>query len=165
MCCLSLISIIHNWAFFLAMNVMAHIMTRWMRGYPRSNKIQHHVARLTGSAHHHMGLTVLKDLSDWPSTAYILSVHQSASPSCQHPRGSPTVYYGPKLKFGFCRFPKTKIKLLTGAHAGQAGHCGVQATAATLREQLWWSWLQGDANDFDFDCLLCGRSRNCWQVP
>lgn len=53
-----------------------------------------------------------------------------------------------------------KIKFLTIAHDGQAGHLGADATVAAVGEQLVRTGITTDAREFVFSCFLCVLSRN-----
>lgn len=48
-----------------------------------------------------------------------------------------------------------KLKLLTVAHARNAGHLGADATYASLLEEFTWRSIQTDAKDFVSNCMLC----------
>lgn len=52
-----------------------------------------------------------------------------------------------------------KVKLLTVENPGVAGHRGYKATAATLREDVWWPDFVKDAQDFVHSCVLCVFAR------
>lgn len=58
-----------------------------------------------------------------------------------------------------------KIKLLAIIHAGRVGHCGSEATAASLCESFFMLWMEGDYIDFVDNCLHWITSRSEARVP
>jgi len=58
-----------------------------------------------------------------------------------------------------------KLKLLTIAHAGTAGHRGSDSTRATLLENFRWTGIQRDVRDFVASCLLCIMAKSGNKIP
>lgn len=58
-----------------------------------------------------------------------------------------------------CTAGELKFKLLTVAHAGQAGHHRAETTTTVLRGQCYWKRLTTDAKVFLWTCLLCALLR------
>jgi len=58
-----------------------------------------------------------------------------------------------------------KLRLLTIAHAGAAGHRGADPTWHALREEFTWTDLRDDVRSFVSSCLLCVLSKSGNKVP
>ena len=58
-----------------------------------------------------------------------------------------------------------KTKLLVVAHAGAAGHRGVDATYRSLRDLFAWHKLRDDVNEFISMCLQCCRTKSGKLIP
>lgn len=165
-----------RWALFLSafsyriehvpgeLNIIADIMTRWMRGYRRRAPHQR-VARLECTNGACMVPTAPTKPSEWPSRTTLKAAQNGHEP----PRGSTTDEDGLLRVDGKVWVPKgndeMKIKLLTIAHAGQAGHRGADATVAAIREEFVWNGVTTDAREFVSNCLLCVLSRSGSAVP
>lgn len=145
------------------LNTMADIMTRWMRGYRRATPTTKRVGRIQQSE---SVPTVPRDNTSWPTLEGIASAQQLVQTK---PKNATTDDDGLLRIEGKVWVPDTddglKLKLLTVAHAGQAGHRGGEATAATLREEFIWKGLTTDARDFVSNCLLCMLSRSGAKIP
>lgn len=148
------------------LNTLADIMTRWMRGYRRVIPTTRRVARLQLGTGPDMVPTAPQRSADWPSRETILAVHSNTDAK---PAGAALDEDGLVRVNNKIWVPDEadhlKLKLLTVAHAGQAGHRGVDATAASLREEFTWRKIQIDAKDFVSNCLLCILSRTGSKIP
>lgn len=58
-----------------------------------------------------------------------------------------------------------KLYLLTIAHAGNAGHCGVDPAWTSLRKEFHWVDQRDDVRNFDSSCLLCMLAKSRNKVP
>jgi transposase InsO family protein len=58
-----------------------------------------------------------------------------------------------------------RLRLLVIAHAGAAGHRGVDATYQALSTRFWWPELHADCTAFVQDCLQCVKCRAGTVVP
>lgn len=58
-----------------------------------------------------------------------------------------------------------KLRLLTIAHAGNAGHRGFDPTWNFLREPVTWNSQRDDVRSFVSSCLLCVLSKSGKKIP
>lgn len=145
---------------------MADIMTRWMRGYRRPTPSTQRVNRIQQQQTTHLVPTVPVEQTNWPTRDILCDAQQTAPTT---PASAIADEDGLLRVDNKVWVPddddSLKLKLLTIAHAGQAGHRGGEATAASLREESTWKGLTTDAKDFVSNCLLCVLSRSGSKVP
>lgn len=165
-----------RWALFLSafnyriehvpgdVNIWPDIMTRWMRGYRHTLAVKRVTAALSFS-----GVTVSPDAPDfeWPSLSSIKlsqSQYAHATPNTARHDDSGLI----RIK-GAVWVPDEcvdlKLRLLTVAHAGSAGHRGADSTWNALRETFKWTDMRDDVRSFVSSCLLCVLSKSGDKVP
>ena len=162
---------VFRWALFLSAfayrvehvpgdsNIWPNIMTRWMRGYRRAPSIRRVTATLPFN-----GVTVppVSPAFAWPSAAEIItaqSERKAAAPSTTKSLDSGLlVIKGAVWILEDC--VDLKLRLLTIAHAGNAGHRVSDATWNALRESFTWTNLRNDTRSFISSCLLCVLSKS-----
>lgn len=164
-----------RWALFLSvfsyriehvpgdLNIIADIMTRWMRGYRRRPNLR--VARLEGSTGARMVPTVPFASSNWPSRQTLLQAQEGQDPPLGSVADDDGLIRVDERIWVPTSNDELKIKLLTIAHAGQAGHRGADATLSALREVFVWKGITTDVREFVSNCLLCVLSRSGATIP
>lgn len=147
-------------------NVWPDIMTRWMRGYRKVNAIRRIAPVLPFSG-------VTKSPNDpefkWPNTSEIAEVqrkYRSEAPeNVQQQQNSSNLL----TRNGATWIPENalelKLRLLTIAHAGNAGHRGADSTWDALRKEFTWADQREDVRNFVSSCLLCLLSNSGNKVP
>lgn len=58
-----------------------------------------------------------------------------------------------------------RLRLMVVAHAGAAGHRGVNVTVQLLERQFFWPTLEADVQTFVRQCILCVKTRGGRMVP
>ena len=145
-------------------NVMADILTRWMRGYRGQLSKAKRIAAL--NSNHSVPRAPVTE-SEWPSRDEILTTQNQSK---DNPPTSST-----KQTDGLITIARRtwipreatdlKLRLLTIAHAGMAGHRGTESTLAHLSEVFTWYGIRQDTRDFVSACLLCVMSKSGSKVP
>lgn len=124
------------------------------------------VARLKLGTGEGMVPTVPSIMSDWPSRS---TIREAQSRGVHRPQGIQADGDGLLRIYSKAWIPNEvdclNLKLLTVAHAGQTGHLGAEATAASLSEYFIWQGIKTDTKDFVANCLLCFLSRGGSKIP
>lgn len=145
-------------------NTWPDIMTRWMRGYRRAPAIKRAAPSLPFS-----GVTTSPDSPEfnWPSRVEMLEAqerYKNSAPSDATADDSKLL----SIK-GAVWIPDEcidlKLRLLTIAHAGNAGHRGFDPTWNVLREHFTWNSQRDDVRSFVSSCLLCVLSKSGNKIP
>ena len=145
-------------------NIWPDLMTRWMRGYRRATAVR----RVTSTVPFN-GVTVPPDSPEfeWPSAAEIASVQ--GENRAHAPKAAKLDDSGILLLKGAAWIPDDcvdlKLRLLTVAHAGTAGHRGSDPTWHALRERFTWTDLREDVRTFVSSCLLCVLAKGGNKIP
>ena len=155
-----------RWALFLSaftyriehvlgdVNKWPEIMTRWMRGYRKNPAIRRVVPSLPFS-----GVPVAPDSAnfEWPAWDEIRKAQEnnldSAPKSASADEGGTLLFNGAAWIPDDC--VDLKLRLVTIAHAGNAGHRGADPTWNRLREHFCWTDQRDDVRAFVSSCLLC----------
>lgn len=165
-----------RWALFLSafsyrikhvpgkLNVMADTMNRQMRWY-RLRSPHQLVARVTGTHSSSMIPTDPTGLTKWLSRHALRDAPEERKSArvCIADDDGPIRVNG-KL-FVPTANDALRIKLLTFAHAGQAGPRGANVTVAALKERLLWAGMSKDGKSFVSNFLLCVLSKSGSTVP
>lgn len=165
-----------RWALFLSsfnyriehvpgdVNVWPDIMTRWMRGYRSAPKVK----RITSSIPFN-GVTqsAQSDEFEWPTIPEIVTAQEKyrklAPPSALESDTQLVQIKGSTWIPDDCT--ELKLRLLTIAHAGSAGHRGSESTWNALRDSFTWTDMREDVRSFVASCLLCVLSKGGNKVP
>lgn len=146
-------------------NVMADILTRWMRGY----RGHYPTVRRLRDAQHQLRVNTAPepDSTTWPTRLQLLSAQQQ---SAEEPKSNLTTDTDGLLRIrGAVWIPsdahEMQLKLLTVAHAGTAGHRGTEATMATISSSFRWKYMRRDVEDFTAECILCLLSKTGERIP
>lgn len=140
-------------------NVWADLLSRW--GSPVTAAIKSHIYRL-------MSVSPLQDSAfDWPSPDEIAAVQLSVLSGGTPPPG--VVFDEPKSIYVVDRLDRPlwipdeavdlQQRLCVVAHAGIAGHRGVEATTTSIKRTAWWSTIKADVERFLESCLHCMKVR------
>lgn len=117
------------------LNIMADIMTRWMRGYRSTDRATGRISRLRNPSGREMVPIAPPDLANWP---FRDNVRRTQTSALQRPTELTADDDGLLQIQSKIWIPTDadvlKLKLFTVSHAGQAGHRGSDATSAILRE-------------------------------
>lgn len=145
-------------------NTWPDIMTRWMRGYRKTPAIRRISPSIPFS-----GVTRSPDSSDfdWPSLSEIIAAQQEHRDSA--PNNS-LLDEDRTMQFQGATWIPTdcidlKLRLLTIAHAGNAGHRGVDPNWNSLRTVFSWTDERDDVCAFLSSCLLCVLSKSGNKIP
>lgn len=143
-------------------NVMADIMTRWLRGYRSTKSL---VRRLKAVSP--VPTAPKPDSNDWPHRSDILQAQRARTEELP---GNAIADPDGLLRInGAAWIPEDavdlKVRLLIIAHAGPAGHRGSESTATMLEEGFTWTGLRQDTADFVAGCLFCVLSKTGTKVP
>ena len=151
-------------------NIWPDIMTKWMRGYRKALAVRRVTAsRRVTAVLPFNGVTVPPDSPEfeWPSATEIACAqddHKGSAPVIAHTEDS-----GILVIKGAVWIPddcvNLKLRLLTIAHAGTAGHRGSETTWHALRERFTWTDLRDDVRSFVSSCLLCVLAKSGNKVP
>ena len=146
-------------------NIMADIMTRWLRGYRVNEKTIKRVAHLLQAID--IVPSPLETKFDWPNASAIANAqkkHISERPidAIQAEDGTWTVR-------GLIWIPDSadqlQLRLLIVAHCGNAGHRGAESTADLLQEQFIWETLDADCRSFISNCIHCIMAKTGDKIP
>ena len=145
-------------------NTWPDIMTRWMRGYRKNPAI-----RRIAPAIRFSGVTPPPDpdVFKWPSLTDIEAVqkeHADKAPSSAT-RNNSTLLLIEGAAWSPDDAIELKLRLLTIAHAGNAGHRGADPTWHALRNHFTWTDQRADVRNFVASCLLCLMSKSGNKVP
>ena len=164
-----------RWALFLSTfnYVIAHVdgesndfpdmLTRWMKGY-RSTKS--YICRVR-KAIPYSGIpkSPYSSTFEWPDRGAILK----AQSKCETPKNCTTDDDKLIRTSGKIWIPDDandlKLRLMTVAHAGEAGHRGCDSTVDALKSEFTWTGLAEDTKDFINDCLLCIIAKSGNRIP
>eukprot|EP00736_Rhodelphis_marinus_P010119 Rmarinus@m.1922 len=142
-----------------AENHWADLLSRW--GWPAKAVARRIVARGEGAGGPSEVVT-----ADWPGGEFFQKAQSEAGPP---PAGAILGADGLLRVDGALWVPATsrelKVKLLVTAHAGVAGHCGMERTQDRLEKMCLWEGLAGDVRAFVSSCLLCVATRPGQKVP
>ena len=145
-------------------NTWPDIMTRWMRGYRKAPSVRRITATLPFN-----GVTVPPDSPEfeWPDISQIISTQNEYK--AKAPKNAILNDGGILVIKNAVWIPEDcidlKLRLLTIAHAGNAGHRGSDPTWHALRERFTWVGLRDDVRSFVSSCLLCVLSKSGNKVP
>lgn len=147
------------------LNSMADIMTRWMRGY---HGYSAHTRRFREfSGHAHVIRAPDPTANDWPTRSLVLKYQKNTSDAL--PDIITETADGLIETEGITWIPTDAYdlqgKLLAVAHAGAAGHLGVETTINTLPQSFCWKDMLGDTKDFVAGCIFCLLSKSGTKVP
>lgn len=143
-------------------NVMADIMTRWLRGYrgqrPSIRRLKAPMSVPTAPT---------PDGDEWPKRKDI--VQSQGLREAPPPARATTDEDGLIRCDGRAWLPvnadNLKLKLLTIAHSGPAGHRGAESTHDAIRSDFTWTGLRRDTTDFVQSCLFCVLSKTGSKIP
>lgn len=145
-------------------NTWPDIMKRWMRGYRKAPATRRITPVIPFS-----GVTTSPDSDEftWPDFDEISaaqSKHAAQAPKDANASSSMLL-----LVNGAAWIPDDavdlKLRLLTIAHSGTAGHRGVDPTWHALRNQFSWTDQRDDVRNFVSFCLLCLLSKTGNKIP
>lgn len=145
-------------------NTWPDIMTRWMRGYRKPPAIRRIAPLIPFS-----GITHNPDDIGfkWPNPTEIAAVQKRFDHKA--PKGAKKDETNLLLINGAVWIPSDavdlKLRLLTIAHAGGAGHRGADPTWHALRNEFYWIDQREDVRSFVSSCLLCVLSKSGSKVP
>lgn len=135
-----------------------------MRGYRKSSAIRRVTANLPFS-----GVTIPPDSPefDWPSVDEIKKVQITNKEN--QPKSGIKHDSGVTLVKGAAWIPDDcidlKLRLITVAHAGNAGHRGADSTFNAIRNNFTWADIRDDIRTFVASCLLCVLAKSGNKIP
>lgn len=145
-------------------NIWPDIMTRWMRGYRKAPVIRRVTTALPFS-----GVTIPPNSPEfeWPSSDEIKKSQEDHKEN--KPKSAIMDESGVILIKGAAWIPDDcvdlKLRLITIAHAGSAGHRGSDSTLNAIRERFTWTDLRDDIRTFVASCLLCVLAKSGDKIP
>jgi len=146
-------------------NVMADVMTRWMRGYRGKRcAIRRVTYRILENAV--VPSPESKDF-EWPNFSQIRQAQEDHVD--QRPKNAERKGESLWSVNGRTWIPDEaddlQLRLLVVAHCGVGGHRGAESTESTLREEFTWSTLKEDVRDFVADCIHCMMAKTGHKIP
>lgn len=143
-------------------NIMADIMTRWLRGYRGQIRA---VRRIKGPLPPVPTAPAAED--EWPDREVIREAQNAQD--FPPPTRASTDEDGLIRCNGRVWLPvnahELQLKLLTIAHCGTAGHRGADATFESLKPYFTWIGQRRDTADFVAACLFCNLSKTGAKIP
>lgn len=143
-------------------NVMADIMTRWLRGYrgqrPSIRRLKAPLPVPTAPA---------PDGEEWPDRLAIIATQgtQEAPPPARATKDEDGLIRCDGRVWLPINADDMKLKLLTIAHCGPSGHRGAESTHESIRTHFTWMGLRRDTSDFVSACLFCVLSKTGAKIP